>query len=135
MRRLLAILLLLAANQAFAQSGRYAEISSVSVDTVNERRVTIKWDVAEVVNGQSFAVYHWENDKWVLIVDSLPANMREYQDVKAHQIGRARVRNRALCSFCCFVQRAGVSSAHYLRRWHRHSGGRHRAFSSRLGQS
>ena len=84
MRRLLAILLLLAANQAFAQSGRYAEISSVSVDTVSERRVTIKWDVAEVVNGQSFAVYHWDNNKWVLVVDSLPANMREYQDVKAH---------------------------------------------------
>lgn len=89
MRRLLAILLLLAANQAFAQSGRYAEISSVSVDTMSERRVTIKWDVAEVVNGQSFAVYHWENNKWVLIVDSLPANMREYQDVKAHPFEHA----------------------------------------------
>ena len=84
MRRLLAILLLLAANQAFAQSGRYAEISSVSVDTMSERRVTIKWDVAEVVNGQSFAVYHWKNDKWEGVVDSLPANMREFQDVKAH---------------------------------------------------
>ena len=89
MRRLLAILLLSAANQAFAQSGRYAEISSVSVDTMGERRVTIKWDVAEVVNGQSFAVYHWENNKWVLIVDSLPANMREYQDVKAHPFEHA----------------------------------------------
>lgn len=89
MRRLLAILLLLAANQAFAQGGRYAEISSVSVDTMSERRVTIKWDVAEVVNGQSFAVYHWENDKWVLVVDSLPANMREYQDVKAHPFEHA----------------------------------------------
>jgi len=89
MRRLLAILLLLAANQAFAQGGHYAEISSVSVDTMSERRVTIKWDVAEVVNGQSFAVYHWENDKWVLIVDSLPANMREYQDVKAHPFEHA----------------------------------------------
>ena len=89
MRRLLAILLLLAANQAFAQSGRYAEISSVSVDTVNERRVTIKWDVAEVVNGQSFAVYHWENNIWALVVDSLPANMREYQDVKAHPFEHA----------------------------------------------
>lgn len=82
-------MLLLAANQAFAQGGRYAEISSVSVDTMSERRVTIKWDVAEVVNGQSFAVYHWENDKWVLIVDSLPANMREYQDVKAHPFEHA----------------------------------------------
>lgn len=89
MRRLLAILLLLDANQAFAQSGRYAEISSVSIDTMSERRVTIKWDVAEVVNGQSFAVYHWENDKWVLVVDSLPANMREYQDVKAHPFEHA----------------------------------------------
>lgn len=89
MRRLLAILLLLAANQAFAQGGRYAEISSVSIDTMSERRVTIKWYVAEVVNGQSFAVYHWENDKWVLVVDSLPANMREYQDVKAHPFEHA----------------------------------------------
>ncbi len=89
MRRLLAILLLLAANQAFAQSGRYAEISSVSVDTMSERRVTIKWDVAEVVNGQSFAVYHWENSKWVRVVDSLPANMREFQDVKAHPFEHA----------------------------------------------
>ena len=84
MRRLLAILLLLAANQAFAQGGRYAEINSVSVDTISERRVTITWDVAEEVSGQAFAVYHWENSKWVLVVDSLPANMREYQDVKAH---------------------------------------------------
>ncbi|MBR5643972.1 MAG: gliding motility-associated C-terminal domain-containing protein [Salinivirgaceae bacterium] len=89
MRRLLAILLLSAANQAFAQSGRYAEISSVSVDTMSERRVTIKWYVAEVVNGQSFAVYHWENNIWALVVDSLPANMREYQDVKAHPFEHA----------------------------------------------
>ena len=51
---------------------------------MSERRVTIKWDVAEVVNGQSFAVYHWKNDKWEGVVDSLPANMREFQDVKAH---------------------------------------------------
>lgn len=89
MRRLSAILLLLAANQLFAQGGRYAEISSVSVDTTSQRRVTINWDVAEVVNGQAFAIYHWENSKWVLIVDSLPADMRSYQDVKAHPFEHA----------------------------------------------
>ena len=89
MRRLSAILLLLAANQLFAQGGPYAEISSVSVDTTSQRRVTINWDVAEVVNGQAFAIYHWENDKWVLIVDSLPADMRSYQDVKAHPFEHA----------------------------------------------
>lgn len=89
MHRLSAILLLLAANQLFAQGGRYAEISSVSVDTTSQRRVTINWDVAEVVNGQAFAIYHWENDKWVLIVDSLPADMRSYQDVKAHPFEHA----------------------------------------------
>ena len=89
MRRLSAILLLLAANQLFAQGGRYAEISSVSVDTTSQRRVTINWNVVEVVNGQAFAIYHWENDKWVLIVDSLPADMRSYQDVKAHPFEHA----------------------------------------------
>ena len=89
MRRLSAILLLLVANQLFAQSGQYAEISSVTVDTVSERRVTINWDVAEVVSGQAFAIYHWENSKWVLIVDSLPTDMRTYQDVKAHPFEHA----------------------------------------------
>lgn len=89
MRQLLAILLLLTANQVFAQSGQYAEISSVSVDTTNERRVTINWNVAEMVNGQAFAVYHWENEKWVLVVDLLPTDMRSYQDVKAHPFEHA----------------------------------------------
>ena len=89
MRRLSAILLLLAANQLFAQGETYAEISSVSVDTTSQRRVTINWDVTEVVNGQAFAIYHWEKSKWVLIVDSLPADMRSYQDVKAHPFEHA----------------------------------------------
>ena len=89
MRRLLAILPLLFANQIFAQGGEYAEISSVSVDTASQRRVTINWDVAQTVAGQAFAVYHWENEKWVLIVDSLPTDMRSYQDVKAHPFEHA----------------------------------------------
>ena len=89
MRRLLAILPLLFANQIFAQGGEYAEISSVSVDTASQRRVTINWEVAQTVAGQAFAIYHWKNEKWELLVDSLPTDMRSYQDVKAHPFEHA----------------------------------------------
>ena len=89
MRRLLAILSLLFANQTFAQGSEYAEISSVSVDTANQRRVTINWEVTQTVAGQSFAIYHWKNEKWELLVDSLPTDMRSYQDVKAHPFEHA----------------------------------------------
>ena len=80
---------LLFANQIFAQDGEYAEISSVSVDTASQRRVTINWEVAQTVAGQAFAIYHWKNEKWELLVDSLPADMRSYQDVKAYPFEHA----------------------------------------------
>lgn len=82
MRYLFAILTLLPCH-LLAQS-QYATISSVSVDTTSERKVTINWSAEPVSDNQVYAIYHWANLKWVEVVDSLPSAMRTYQDVVAH---------------------------------------------------
>lgn len=83
MRFLLVILLMLPC-QIFAQS-QYAKISSVSVDTNSTRKVTVRWQVDEPISSnQVYAIYRWQDGKWVQIVDSILSATRFYQDPVAH---------------------------------------------------
>lgn len=84
MRRLSAILLLLAANQLFAQS-QYADIEYISVDTTSTRRVVIHWNVTPVTDSQSYKIYRWDS-QWNEIgsVDEFSSVNRSFTDATSH---------------------------------------------------
>lgn len=62
----------------------FPNIVSVSVDSLQTRRVTITWNVAQPDAQQTFAVYRYSNGIWTQIVDSLPNTERSFTDKTAH---------------------------------------------------